>query len=72
MNFIQAQRSRYLNLIMVRQGRELYELDFANQLVEDQNNEAMSYVDYLCAIHRMIQNEIAPKHEHPVGLWSSR
>lgn len=70
---VQAQRSRYLNLILVCQGREVYELDFANQLVEDANNDAMSYVDYLCAIHRMIQTAVTSRtHDHPVGLWTSR
>ncbi|KAF9937775.1 COPII coat Sec23p-Sfb3p heterodimer component [Modicella reniformis] len=72
-DYMQAQRSRYLNLILVRQGMEVYELDFANQLVEDKNNDAMSYVDYLCAIHRMIQTEITSRtHDHPVGLWTTR
>lgn len=72
-DYIQAQKARYLNLILVRQGKELYELDFANQLAEDKNNDNMSYVDYLCAIHRMIQNEITQRtHDHPVGLWTTR
>ncbi|KAF9114504.1 COPII coat Sec23p-Sfb3p heterodimer component [Mortierella sp. AM989] len=71
-SYMQAQRARYLDLIIVRQGREQSELDFANQLLEDKNNDAMSYVDYLCAIHRMIQNDGAPRQESAAGIWNPR
>ncbi|KAF9210180.1 COPII coat Sec23p-Sfb3p heterodimer component [Haplosporangium sp. Z 27] len=70
-SYLQTQRSRYLNLIIVRQGREQSELDFSNQLLEDKNNESMSYVDYLCAIHRMIQNDASARSDK-AGLWTPR
>ncbi|KAG0300638.1 COPII coat Sec23p-Sfb3p heterodimer component [Dissophora globulifera] len=60
-SYMQEQRAKYLNLVVVRQGRDQSELEFSNQLLEDKNNDAMSYVDYLCAIHRMIQNEVSQK-----------
>ncbi|KAF9383024.1 COPII coat Sec23p-Sfb3p heterodimer component, partial [Mortierella sp. AD011] len=71
-SYMGAQRSRYLNLIIVRQDREQSELDFSNQLVEDKNNDAMSYVDYLCAIHRMIQNDGTSRQDGSSGLWNPR
>ncbi|KAF9578123.1 COPII coat Sec23p-Sfb3p heterodimer component, partial [Lunasporangiospora selenospora] len=71
---LQTQRSKFLGLIVVRQGREQSELDFANQLVEDKNNDAMSYVDYLCTIHRMIQTEVSarPTEIQHTSLWHTR
>ncbi|KAF8928335.1 hypothetical protein EDD21DRAFT_383268 [Dissophora ornata] len=72
-SYMQGQRAKYLNLILVRQAKDQSELEFANQLVEDKNNDAMSYVDYLCAIHRMIQNEVSSKtNDSNSGLWNSR
>jgi protein transport protein SEC24 len=42
---------------IVRQQLDM-ELEFANLLTEDKNNEQMSYVDYLCVVHRQIQEEV--------------
>ncbi|KAF9185975.1 COPII coat Sec23p-Sfb3p heterodimer component [Haplosporangium sp. Z 767] len=71
-DYMQQQRAKYLNLMIVRQDRD-HELEFSNMLVEDKNNDAMSYVDYLCAIHRMIQNEVSARsHESAPSLWSMR
>ncbi|KAF9959754.1 COPII coat Sec23p-Sfb3p heterodimer component [Mortierella alpina] len=71
--YMQNQRSKYLNLIIVRQGKDQVELEFSNLLVEDKNNDAMSYVDYLCAIHRMIQTEVTTRpHEVPTAMWTAR
>ncbi|KAF9271198.1 COPII coat Sec23p-Sfb3p heterodimer component, partial [Mortierella alpina] len=71
--YMQNQRSKYLNLVIVRQGKDQVELEFSNLLVEDKNNDAMSYVDYLCAIHRMIQTEVTTRpHEVPTALWTAR
>ncbi|KAF9371863.1 COPII coat Sec23p-Sfb3p heterodimer component [Podila verticillata] len=55
---IQRQRGKYLGLTVVRQGLDATEAEFSYELVEDQNNENMSYVDYLCAVHRMIQTDV--------------
>ncbi|KAF9909907.1 COPII coat Sec23p-Sfb3p heterodimer component [Lobosporangium transversale] len=72
-SYMDSQRSKYLNLIIVRQGRDQIELEFSNLLMEDKNNDAMSYVDYLCAIHRMIQTEVSSKpQELPTRLWTTR
>ncbi|KAF9902740.1 COPII coat Sec23p-Sfb3p heterodimer component [Linnemannia zychae] len=71
--YLQAQRPKYLDLTIVRQGKDQSELDFSNLLVEDKNNEAMSYVDYLPTIHRMIQTEVTTRpHEVHTGIWSHR
>ncbi|KAI7816333.1 Sec23/Sec24 trunk domain-containing protein [Gamsiella multidivaricata] len=73
-SYMQSQRSKYLDLVVVRQGLDQSELEFSNQLVEDKNNEAMSYVDYLCAIHRMIQNGVSSKpiESSSMGMWTTR
>ncbi|KAJ3088249.1 Protein transport protein Sec24C, partial [Physocladia obscura] len=48
----QLKRPRYLELQIVRQRLDLLlEVEFAYHLVEDQNHDAMTYVDYLCFIH---------------------
>ncbi|KAF8951794.1 COPII coat Sec23p-Sfb3p heterodimer component, partial [Entomortierella lignicola] len=69
--YMQSQRGRYLDLIIVRQGKDQAELEMSNLLVEDKNNEAMSYVDYLPTIHRMIQTEVTTRpHEVHTSIWS--
>ncbi|KAF9271427.1 COPII coat Sec23p-Sfb3p heterodimer component [Mortierella antarctica] len=59
---IQQQRGKYLGLTVVRQGLDATEAEFSFELVEDQNNENMSYVDYLCTVHRMIQTDATTGH----------
>ncbi|KAF9427642.1 COPII coat Sec23p-Sfb3p heterodimer component [Podila epigama] len=72
-SYMARQRPKYLNLVVVRQGMDQSEIEFSNHLVEDKNNEAMSYVDYLCAIHRMIQTEVTTRsHEVATNLWTTR
>lgn len=44
---------------LVRQGMDgTKEMEMASVLVEDKTTDNMSYVDYLCAIHREILNEV--------------
>jgi protein transport protein SEC24 len=45
-------------LQIVRQKVDAFEIEFINLMVEDKNNDFMSYVDYLCQLHRLIHNEI--------------
>ncbi|RUO96086.1 LOW QUALITY PROTEIN: hypothetical protein BC936DRAFT_142654, partial [Jimgerdemannia flammicorona] len=54
---MQAQRSHALTLNIARHQLDVSEVEFGTMLAEDKNNDAMSYVDYLCVIHRQIQNE---------------
>ncbi|KAJ2702413.1 COPII coat Sec23p-Sfb3p heterodimer component [Coemansia sp. IMI 209128] len=54
-------RAGYANVQIVRQGMDQAEVQFASLLVEDRNNDNMTYVDFVCAIHRQIQVEARPK-----------
>ncbi|KAK9729542.1 COPII coat Sec23p-Sfb3p heterodimer component [Basidiobolus ranarum] len=58
MKVLQQEKVRYPNLQIVRHQMDQAELEFSNLMVEDKNNDNMSYVDYLCFIHRQIQNEL--------------
>ena len=49
--------SKALTIQLARQGLDGSEYEFARQLVEDRNNEAQSYVDWLVHVHRQIQLE---------------
>ncbi|CAG8555774.1 1225_t:CDS:10 [Paraglomus occultum] len=60
MSYLQTQRYKYLQLVIVRNTLDASEIEFNNLLVEDDNNGAMSYVEYLCYIHRQIQSERSP------------
>nr|XP_019007763.1 protein transporter SEC24 [Kwoniella pini CBS 10737]OCF46544.1 protein transporter SEC24 [Kwoniella pini CBS 10737] len=48
-----------LPVIIVRQNLDGMEIEFANQLVEDSNNDALSYTDYLMTAHKSITNELS-------------
>lgn len=59
LNEIRGQRTSYLRLRVVRRGDPL-EQAFYNSLIEDRSPSAgMSYVEYLCYLHRAIQNKLA-------------
>lgn len=45
-----------LPVLVARQNRDASEVEAANMLVEDENNGAMSMVDYLCHVHRIISS----------------
>lgn len=59
-----ARGSKALTIQLARQGIDGAEFEFARLLVEDRNNEAQSYVDWLVHVHRHIQLE--------VSCWMSR
>ncbi|EFX03393.1 sec23 sec24 family protein [Grosmannia clavigera kw1407] len=50
--------SKGLTIQLARQGLDGAEFEFARLLVEDRNNEAQSYVDWLVHIHKGVQLEL--------------
>ncbi|RYP12814.1 hypothetical protein DL765_007134 [Monosporascus sp. GIB2] len=58
--FLRTMRgSKALTIQLARQGMDGAEFEFARLLVEDRNNEAQSYVDWLVHIHKGVQLELA-------------
>jgi protein transport protein SEC24 len=65
--------SKALTLQLARQGLDGAEYEFARMLVEDRNNEAQSYVDWLVHVHRHVQLEVRTSNnsftwDHPIFL----
>ena len=57
--FLRALRgSKALSIQLARQGIDGAEFEFARMLVEDRNNEAQSYVDWLGHVHKHVQMEV--------------
>ncbi|CAK7564296.1 MAG: COPII coat Sec23p-Sfb3p heterodimer component [Sporothrix epigloea] len=50
--------SKGLTIQLARQGLDGAEFEFARMLVEDRNNEAQSYVDWLVHVHKGVQLEL--------------
>lgn len=58
--FLRTMRgSKGLTIQLARQGIDGAEYEFARMLVEDRNNEAQSYVDWLVHIHKGVQLEVS-------------
>ncbi len=58
--FLRTRRgSKGLVIQLARQGIDGAEYDFARMLVEDRNNEAQSYVDWLVHVHKGVQLEVS-------------
>ncbi|KAI7875629.1 hypothetical protein K492DRAFT_210828 [Lichtheimia hyalospora FSU 10163] len=55
---LQLQRPRYLQLRIVRQEMDAIEFVFSTWMAEDRNAEVQTYVDYMCVLHRKIQEEM--------------
>lgn len=59
MEYLKTKRgSKALTVQLARQGLDGAEYEFARLLIEDRNNEAQSYVDWLVHIHRHVQLEV--------------
>jgi len=56
-NFATQRNKPAMAVMLARQHRDGTEVEFANNLVEDQNNDALSYLDYLRHVHLLISNE---------------
>ena len=54
---LRLERCAYMRLRVVRKGDPL-EAAFVNALLEDRSPSGMSYVEFLCHIHRQIQNKM--------------
>ncbi|KAL0073653.1 Sec23/Sec24 trunk domain-containing protein [Phycomyces blakesleeanus] len=54
----QSERSRYLELRVVRQDMDPLEFIFSTWMAEDRNAEVQTYVDFMCVLHRKIQDEM--------------
>jgi protein transport protein SEC24 len=57
--FSTTRGSKAVTIQLARQGLDGAEYEFARLLMEDRNNEAQSYVDWLVHIHRQINLELA-------------
>ncbi|KAI8884924.1 hypothetical protein K501DRAFT_332349 [Backusella circina FSU 941] len=55
---LQSQRQKYLFLRIVRQEKDAIEFLFSTSMSEDRNAEVQTYVDYMCVLHRKIQEEM--------------
>ena len=55
---LQLQRPRYLQLRIVRQEMDAIEFVFSTWMAEDRNAEVQTYIDYMCVLHRKIQEEM--------------
>lgn len=50
--------SKSVRIQLARQGMDGAEYEFASLLVEDRNNDAQSYVDWLVHVHKFVQMEV--------------
>ncbi|GFH20962.1 uncharacterized protein HaLaN_18173 [Haematococcus lacustris] len=58
LNKVRVHRSSFMRLRVARKG-DPAEVAFFNGLVEDRSSAGLSYVEYLCQVHRLIQNKMS-------------
>lgn len=63
--------SKAVTIQLARQGLDGAEYEFARLLLEDRNNEAQSYVDWLVHLHRQITLELAGHRKREDGEGES-
>lgn len=64
LEFLKSLRgSKAMSIQLARQGIDGAEFEFARLLVEDRNNEAQSYVDWLVHVHKGVQLEVGYAHD---------
>ncbi|KAK4048375.1 COPII coat Sec23p-Sfb3p heterodimer component [Microbotryomycetes sp. JL221] len=64
-SFEMQRGGKHLPVLIARQNIDGTEIEFSNMLVEDSNNEQLSYVDSLCHIHSLLQSELMVKDNKP-------
>ncbi|KAH6668157.1 transport protein sec24 [Plectosphaerella plurivora] len=70
--FLKTMRgSKGLAIQLARQGIDGAEYEFARMLVEDRNNEAQSYVDWLVQLHKGVQLELSGQRKREGGAAES-
>ena len=55
-NCVRKQRSRYMRTRVIKRG-DPAENQFYRKLIEDRSPAGMNYVEFLCHVHRLIQNK---------------
>lgn len=45
-------------VLIARQDVDPTEIEVGNMLIEDDNNDGMSYVDHICHIHKLINTQL--------------
>ncbi len=55
---VRIHRSSFMRLRLARKG-DPAEVAFFNGLVEDKSTAGLSYVEYLCQVHRLIQSKMS-------------
>ena len=63
--------SKSISIQLARQGIDGAEYEFARLMVEDRNNEAQTYVDWLVHLHKQIQLEIGGHRSKDDGVAAS-
>lgn len=57
LNTVRLSRASFMRLRLAKKGDAFYPL-FVNLLVEDRSTAGMSYVEFLCHVHRQIQDKM--------------